>query len=51
MKLEKSKVILGVGGKLLLYYFLLIIVEWKGFFKEEGFEVEINDFGGGVKLF
>jgi NitT/TauT family transport system substrate-binding protein len=46
---EKSKVALGVGGKSLLYYLPLTIAERRGFFKEEGLEVEINDFGGGAK--
>jgi NitT/TauT family transport system substrate-binding protein len=46
---EKAKVLLGVGGKPLLYYLPLTIAERKGFFKEEGLEVEINDFGGGAK--
>src|SRR5215213_8378305 len=46
---EKSKVTLGVGGKPLLYYLPLTIAERKGFFKEQGLEVEINDFGGGAK--
>ncbi len=40
---------LGVGGKPLLYYLPLTIAERRGFFKEEGLEVEINDFGGGAK--
>jgi len=48
-KPEKSKVTLGVGGKPLLYYLPLTVAERKGFFKEEGLEVEINDFGGGAK--
>jgi NitT/TauT family transport system substrate-binding protein len=48
-KPEKSKVTLGVGGKPLLYYLPLTIAERRGFFKEEGLEVEINDFGGGAK--
>ena len=48
-KPEKSKVTLGVGGKTLLYYLPLTIAERKGLFKEEGLEVEINDFGGGAK--
>jgi NitT/TauT family transport system substrate-binding protein len=48
-KPEKSKVSLGVGGKPLLYYLPLTIAERRGFFKEEGLEVEINDFGGGAK--
>src|SRR3954447_21049495 len=46
---EKAKVTLGVGGKPLLYYLPLTIAERKGFFKEEGLDVEINDFGGGAK--
>ncbi|KZE28539.1 ABC transporter substrate-binding protein [Chelatococcus daeguensis] len=46
---EKPKLTLGVGGKPLLYYLPLTIAERKGFFKEEGLEVEINDFGGGAK--
>jgi len=46
---EKAKVTLGVGGKPLLYYLPLTIAERKGFFKEQGIEVEINDFGGGAK--
>ncbi|RDI58837.1 ABC transporter substrate-binding protein [Microvirga subterranea] len=48
-KPEKSKVTLGVGGKPLLYYLPLTIAERRGFFKEEGLDVEINDFGGGAK--
>lgn len=40
---------MGVGGKPLLYYLPLTIAERKGFFKEQGLEVEINDFGGGAK--
>ncbi len=46
---EKAKVALGVGGKPLLYYLPLSVAERKGFFKEEGLDVEINDFGGGAK--
>jgi NitT/TauT family transport system substrate-binding protein len=46
---EKSKVTLGVGGKPLLYYLPLTIAERKGYFKDEGLDVEINDFGGGAK--
>jgi len=46
---EKPKLTLGVGGKPLLYYLPLTIAERKGFFKEEGLEIEINDFGGGAK--
>ena len=32
-----------------LYYLPLTIAERKGFFKEQGLDVEINDFGGGAK--
>jgi NitT/TauT family transport system substrate-binding protein len=46
---EKVKVILGVGGKPLLYYLPLTIAERRGTFKEEGLDVEITDFGGGAK--
>ena len=48
-KVEKPKLTLGVGGKPLLYYLPLTIAERRGYFKEEGLEVEINDFGGGAK--
>jgi len=46
---EKAKVTLGVGGKPLLYYLPLTIAERRGFFKDQGLAVEINDFGGGAK--
>jgi NitT/TauT family transport system substrate-binding protein len=46
---EKASVNLGVGGKPLLYYLPLTVAERKGFFKEEGLDVAINDFGGGAK--
>lgn len=45
--LERKDVKLGVGGKPLLYYLPLTIAERRGFFKEQGLNVEINDFGGG----
>ena len=47
--LEKTKIALGVGGKALLYYLPLTIAERKGFFKEQGLDVEISDFAGGAK--
>jgi NitT/TauT family transport system substrate-binding protein len=47
--LEKPVLQIGVGGKPLLYYLPLTIAERKGFFKEEGLDVTINDFGGGAK--
>lgn len=46
---EKPKLTLGVGGKTLLYYLPLTIAEKRGFFKEQGLDVEITDFGGGAK--
>src|ERR671910_210610 len=48
-KPEKGRITLGVGGKPLLYYLPLTVAERKGFFKDQGLEVEINDFGGGAK--
>ena len=42
-KPEKTKVVLAVGGKSALYYLSLTIAETKGFFKEAGLDVEIND--------
>ena len=48
-KPEKPALTLGVGGKPLLYYLPLTIAERKGFFKEEGLDVTINDFAGGSK--
>jgi len=48
-KAEKPALTLGVGGKPLLYYLPLTIAERKGFFKDEGLDVAINDFGGGAK--
>jgi NitT/TauT family transport system substrate-binding protein len=46
---EKPKLQLGVGGKQLLYYLPLTIAEQLGYFKDEGLDVTINDFGGGAK--
>src|SRR3546814_19013438 len=46
---EKTKLTLGVGGKALFYYLPLTIAEQKGYFKAEGLDVTINDFGGGSK--
>jgi NitT/TauT family transport system substrate-binding protein len=48
-KPEKSKVVLAVGGKSALYYLSLTIAEKKGFFKDAGLDVDINDFQGGSK--
>lgn len=49
MKPEKTKVVLAVGGKSALYYLSLTIAEKRGFFKDEGLDVEINDFAGGSR--
>ena len=46
---EKPKLVLGVGGMTLLYYLPLTIARDRGFFREEGLTVEINDFGGGAR--
>ncbi len=46
---EKTSITIGVGGKPLLYYLPLTLAERLGYFKEEGLNVEINDFGGGAK--
>lgn len=46
---EKTEVTLGVGGKSALYYLPLTVAEKKGFFEEEGINVEILDFKGGSK--
>lgn len=48
-KPEKSRVVLAVGGKSALYYLSLTIAEKKGFFRDAGLDVEINDFQGGSK--
>ena len=47
--LEKKKVTIAVGGKNLLYYLPLTVAEQKGFFKDEGLDVEIVDFAGGAR--
>ena len=46
---EKPKLTIGVGGKSLFYYLPLTIAEQKGYFKDEGLDVEIADFPGGAK--
>jgi NitT/TauT family transport system substrate-binding protein len=47
--LEKKDVKLGVGGQAGLYYLALTLGDAMGAFKEQGLNVEINDFGGGAK--
>lgn len=46
-QIEKKDIVLGVGGGALLYYLPLAIADQKGFFEEEGLNVEVNDFKGG----
>jgi NitT/TauT family transport system substrate-binding protein len=46
---EARKVSLAVGGKSLLYYLPLTVAERKGYFKDEGLDVEIVEFAGGAK--
>lgn len=47
--LEKSHVVLAVGGQTALYYLPLTAAERLGYFKDEGLQVEIQDFPGGAK--
>lgn len=47
--LERKQITLAVGGKNLFYYLPLTIAERKGYFKDEGLEVQIVDFPGGAK--
>jgi len=46
---EKPDLVLGVGGRSLLYYLPLTLTERLGYFKDEGLNVAITDFGGGAK--
>ncbi|HEX4986095.1 MAG TPA: ABC transporter substrate-binding protein [Burkholderiales bacterium] len=46
---EKPKVTIAVGGKASLYYLPLTIAERKGYFRDEGLQVDIVDFAGGAK--
>ena len=48
-KIEKPDLVLGVGGKSSLYYLPLTLAERLGYFKEQGLNVTITDFGGGSK--
>ena len=47
--LEKPNITIAVGGKNLFYYLPLTIAERRGYFKDEGLNVEIVDFPGGAK--
>lgn len=44
-----KKVKIAVGGKALYYYLPLSIAERRGYFKEEGLDVQIIDFQGGSR--
>jgi sulfonate transport system substrate-binding protein len=44
---EKKDIKLGVGGGNSLYYLPLALTEKLGFFREQGLNVEVNDFKGG----
>ena len=46
-KPEKPKLTIAVGGKAAFYYLPLTIAEQRGYFKEEGLDVDIVDFAGG----
>ena len=46
---EKKKITIAVGGKSLFYYLPLSVAERKGYFKDEGLDVDIPDFPGGAK--
>ena len=46
---EKLKITIGVGGKSLFYYLPLTIALQKGYFKDEGLDVEVQDFPGGAR--
>ena len=46
---EKKSITIAVGGKSLFYYLPLSVAERKGYFRDEGLEVEIPDFAGGAK--
>jgi len=47
--IERPSLVLGVGGRSLLYYLPLTLTERLGYFKEEGLSVTVTDFGGGAK--
>lgn len=47
--LEKSRLVIAVGGKAALYYLPLTIAEQLGYFGAEGLDVEIDDFAGGSR--
>jgi len=46
---EKARVVLAVGGRTTLYYLPLTLADRLGYFKDEGLDVEIDDFPGGSR--
>ena len=46
---EQARLTLAVGGKGLFYYLPLTIAERRGYFRDEGLELDIVDFAGGAK--
>jgi NitT/TauT family transport system substrate-binding protein len=46
---ELATVRIAVGGKASLYYLPLTIAQQRGYFRDEGLNVEIDDFAGGSK--
>lgn len=46
---EKTRVVLAVGGRTTLYYLPLTLADRLGYFRDEGLDVEINDFPGGSR--
>jgi NitT/TauT family transport system substrate-binding protein len=47
--LAQTRVVLGVGGKTAVIYLPLTVTERLGFFREEGLDVVIQDFGAGAR--
>ena len=48
-KLERTRIVMAVGGKASLGYLPLTISEQLGYFKAEGLDLEIHDLGTGVR--
>jgi len=46
---EKKELKLGVGGASSLYYLPLAIANQRGYFKEQGLAIEVQDFAGGAR--
>lgn len=48
-KLERTRIVMAVGGKASLGYLPLTVSAQLGYFKAEGLDLEINDFGTGAR--